>query len=123
MKKANKENNPKRPPSRQPKISQAPTQNVPHHGTTPSKPTPHYKDSLSMQEPPPSVSHSSSLEKDGFHIYQGWIRGAQERADEELVGFDADPRFGPCKGIRRQVRWENSENLGLKPPKEIPNLI
>ncbi|CDW84681.1 dna polymerase delta subunit 4-like [Stylonychia lemnae] len=41
----------------------------------------------------------------------------------ELVMFDANPDFGPCKGISRMQRWNNSNNLGLNPPDHIPGFI
>ena len=42
---------------------------------------------------------------------------------QEMVGFDADPRFGPCKTISRLQRWNNAKKLGLKPPGYIPKIV
>ena len=42
---------------------------------------------------------------------------------QELIKFDANPNFGPCKGISRWQRWANAYNLGLEPPEYIPAMI
>ena len=47
----------------------------------------------------------------------------KEKMQEEMVGFDADPRFGPCKTISRLQRWNNAQKLGLEPPDDIPRFI
>ena len=54
---------------------------------------------------------------------EGWIQSKSERVQEELEGFDSDPRFGPCKGIGRLQRWKNASNLGLDPPDEIQRVV
>ena len=76
-----------------------------------------------MEPPPQSISHSSSIERGGYHLYEGWIRSEKEKAEEALIAFDANPEYGPCKGIGRLLRWENALKLGLNPPMEIPELI
>ena len=74
-------------------------------------------------EPPPRISHSSTIDKDGYQVYEGWIRSEKEKAEEALIAFDSNPDYGPCKGISRTLRWENALKLGLKPPMEIPDLV
>ncbi len=49
----------------------------------------------------------------GERVKGGWITSKDEKLQQEMVGFDADPRFGPCKTISRLQRWNNALKLGL----------
>jgi len=40
-----------------------------------------------------------------------------------LEQFDANPQFGPCVGISRDVRWHNAQRLGLNPENKVLEFI
>lgn len=42
---------------------------------------------------------------------------------QKLIQFDLDWQFGPCTGITRLERWQRAEELGLKPPKNIQDIL
>ncbi|KAL3507400.1 hypothetical protein ACH5RR_032782 [Cinchona calisaya] len=45
-------------------------------------------------------------------------------AKEKLLReFDMNMAYGPCIGMSRLQRWQRAEAFGLKPPKEIENLL
>ena len=45
-------------------------------------------------------------------------------ANEQLLRqFDMNMAYGPCTGLSRLERWQRAEAWGLKPPKEIENLL
>ncbi|KAJ1672965.1 hypothetical protein EV182_006151 [Spiromyces aspiralis] len=41
----------------------------------------------------------------------------------QLFHFDLDPRFGPCLGISRLLRWDRAKKLGMDPPVTIKMLL
>ena len=48
---------------------------------------------------------------------------SNEDIEENLIKFDLDPRYGPCKGITRSKRYELASKLKLNPPQNIKNMI
>ncbi|XP_056387104.1 DNA polymerase delta subunit 4 isoform X2 [Hyla sarda] len=42
---------------------------------------------------------------------------------DKLIQFDLDWRYGPCTGITRLERWQRADELGLKPPKNIKDIL
>nr|DBA19495.1 TPA: hypothetical protein GDO54_015326 [Pyxicephalus adspersus] len=42
---------------------------------------------------------------------------------EKLVKFDLDWQFGPCTGITRMERWQRAQDLGLRPPQDIKQIL
>ncbi|XVF56655.1 hypothetical protein PTKIN_Ptkin06aG0137700 [Pterospermum kingtungense] len=66
-----------------------------------------------ITQPPALISHGGSLDlEDDF-----------DGREQVLRQFDMDMAYGPCLGITRLARWERAQKLGLKPPKEIENLL
>lgn len=47
----------------------------------------------------------------------------KEEAEKKLIEFDLDYRYGPCKGITRTKRWDNSNRMGLNPPNYVRDLL
>jgi DNA polymerase delta subunit 4 len=47
----------------------------------------------------------------------------QNKIHEILRVFDLSYEFGPCVGIPRLERWERAQALGLKPPKEVYDIL
>jgi len=57
---------------------------------------------------------------------QQHAKGAEDRdeANERVLRqFDLASKFGPCTGMTRLERWERAEGLGLKPPKQVRDLL
>ncbi len=51
-------------------------------------------------------------------------REERDEANERVLRqFDLSSKFGPCTGMTRLERWERAEGLGLKPPKQVRDLI
>lgn len=48
------------------------------------------------------------------------VSGAEE---EMLRQFDLDLRFGPMLGLTRLERWERAEELGLRPPVAVRDVL
>lgn len=47
----------------------------------------------------------------------------KEKAEDRLRAFDLDPKYGPCKGISRTIRYQNAVRLNLSPPSDVKKLI
>ncbi|KAG6902555.1 hypothetical protein C0995_014944 [Termitomyces sp. Mi166 len=47
----------------------------------------------------------------------------QGKIHEILRCFDMSYEFGPCVGVSRLERWERARLLGLKPPKEVKDIL
>ncbi|XP_059105098.1 DNA polymerase delta subunit 4 isoform X1 [Peromyscus eremicus] len=49
---------------------------------------------------------------------------SQEDAELELLRqFDLAWQYGPCTGITRLQRWHRAEQMGLKPPLEVHQVL
>ncbi|MEJ1289358.1 polymerase (DNA-directed) delta 4 [Cricetulus griseus] len=49
---------------------------------------------------------------------------SREEAQLELLRqFDLAWQYGPCTGITRMQRWHRAEQMGLKPPLEVHQVL
>lgn len=49
---------------------------------------------------------------------------SQEETELELLRqFDLAWQYGPCTGITRLQRWSRAEQMGLKPPLEVYQVL
>lgn len=49
---------------------------------------------------------------------------SQEETELELLRqFDLAWQYGPCTGITRLQRWHRAEQMGLKPPLEVHQVL
>jgi len=46
-----------------------------------------------------------------------------DEIENKLVSFDLDPKYGPCRGLKRSIRFNLAVKLNLNPPIEILNMI
>ena len=83
----------------------------------------YFRSKKAHTELPPTISKVDNVGPKEREVVTQDYPGQKEQDDHELLCFDLNPLYGPCKGISRIERWNNASRFGLEPPERAREAI